>query len=134
MTRRVVDGFLAVLVHLQNRLPTVHRTEARGEDDLHQVDRMLILHGLIFLGLAQGFTGFSIPSLFSRRSITARDVHLLESKGKVESFSLGAPTSKPRDGSFLSSSNIEVHYKVEDVLQPEVEVSSLIDTIDTSHG
>jgi hypothetical protein len=48
--------------------------------------------------------------------------------------SLGAPSSRPEDGSYLTSSNIEVFYKVTNLDNPEKEISTLIDQIDRSHG
>lgn len=56
------------------------------------------------------------------------------SKAVSESLSLGAPTARPRDGSYISAGNIQIEYKVESVNDPDKEVSRLVDQIDGSHG
>lgn len=49
-------------------------------------------------------------------------------------LSLGAPSSKPQDGSYLTSSGVYVNYKVESVKTPEKEVENLIENLDNDHG
>jgi len=53
---------------------------------------------------------------------------------KVVISSLGAPSSKPKDGSFESKCGVRVDFTTEPVADPAAAVQEIVQAIDNTHG
>ena len=67
------------------------------------------------------------------RAKAHKNVHNILQSSMTEN-NLGAPRVRPESGKYITKNNVQVQFEVEDIMDINTEVNTLIDRLDNEHG